>query len=113
MGDPKNQQTPPRPAPAARPSAEQLREQQAIAAAMLIGEQMRRADRSHVFWYAKRIGFLAAGFAVFMLLMLFAMWRVRPEFNPMGWMLAMAAVAAGGIAAVYWAYTEDKRHRDQ
>lgn len=112
MGDTQKQPRPPRP-PAVRPSADQLREEQAIAAAMLIGEQMHHADRTHVFWYAKRVGFLVAGFAVFMLLMLFAMWRVRPEFNPTGWMLAMAALAAGGIAAVYWAYAENKRHRDQ
>ncbi len=112
MGDARNPGPQPRPTPPARPSAEELREQQAIAAALLIGEQMRRDDRKHVYWYVKRIGFFLAGFAFFILLMLFAMWRVRQEFNPTVWMLVMAAVGAGGIAAVYWAFTEERRHPD-
>lgn len=112
MGDAKNQGSPARPASPARPSADELREQQAIAAAMLIGEQMRREDRKHIYWYVKRVGFLLAGFSVFVLLMLFAMWRVRPEFNPTAWMLVTAAMGAGGVAAAYWAYAEDRRHRD-
>lgn len=110
MRDAKNQG--PRPGPPARPSAEDLREQQAIAAAMLIGEQMRRDDRKQVYWYAKRIGFFLAGFAFFILLMVFTMWRIRQEFNPTGWMLATSAVGAGGLAMAYWAYAEDRRHRD-
>lgn len=112
MSDTKTPGPPTRPAPAARPSAEELREQQAIAAAMLVGEQMRREDRKHVYFYVKRIGLFLFVFALFVLLILFAMWRVRPEFNPTAWMLVTAALGAGGIAAVYWAYAEDRRHRD-
>lgn len=110
--DAKDPGPPVRPASPARPGADELREQQAIAAAMLIGEQMRLDDRKQIYWYVKRFGFLLAGFAFFVLLMLFAWWRVRPEFNPTLWMLVTAAIGAGGIAAAYWAYAEDRRHRD-
>ncbi len=88
---------------------DELREQQAIAAAMLIGEQLRREDRKQVHWLAKRLGIFAAAMSMFGLLILFAYSRMREDFQPAIWMLMIGAAGAAGIVAAYWAYVEDRR----
>ncbi len=94
---------------ATRPSADELREQQAIAAALLIGEQLRQEDRKQVRWLAKRLGAFVAVMSLFGLLILFAYSRMREEYSPTVWMLILGAVGAAGIVATYWAYTGDRR----
>jgi hypothetical protein len=96
--------------PAARPAmADELREQQAIAAALMIGEQSRHEDRKQIYWITLRIGMLTAVISIFGLLILFAYSRIRQEFNPTLWMLFIGAVGAAGAAAAYWAYAEGRR----
>jgi hypothetical protein len=112
MGDTAGKGPQSAPKPVARPTTDDLREQRAIAAAMLIGEELRREDRRQVYWYVKRFGVFIAGCSFFMLLVLFALWRVRPEFNPTFWMLTISAVGAAGVAMTYWAFAEDRRHRE-
>jgi len=97
------------PSPTARASAESMREQQAIAAAILIGEQVRREDRKHLYWLLKRLGLLVAALSFFGLLILFAYSRMRQDFSPTLWMLLIGAIGGGGVVAAYWAYTEDRR----
>ena len=105
---------PPKPAnenspPASRPTADELREQQAIAAAMLVGEQLRREDRKQVYWLAFRLGTFAALMSVLGLLILFAYSRMREDFSPTFWMLVIGAAGAAGVVTAFWAYAEDRR----
>ena len=111
MGDEGKTPVPAREKPpaAARATADELREQQAIAAAMLIGEQSRREERKQHIWLAKRLGFFIAAMSIFGLLILFAYSRIREDFRPTLGMLAIGGVGAVGIVAMYWAYTEQRR----
>lgn len=92
-----------------RPSADEIREQQAIAAAMMIGEQSRREDRRQIYWVALRIGVFVAIMALLGLLILFAYSRIREDYNPTFWMLAIGALGAAGVTVAYWAHTEGRR----
>ena len=111
MGEQPQKPGPPREPKAApaRPTSGELREQQAIAAAMMIGEQMRREDRKQIHWLTKRLGFFTTAMSVFGLLILFAYSRMREDYHPTVSMLIIGAIGAVGAVAVYWAYTEERR----
>jgi hypothetical protein len=87
-----------------------IREQQAIAAAMMIGEELRRGDRSQTHALAKRIGFFMASMAVFGLVVLFGYARLAgDEFNPYPYMIMLGLLAAASVVAAYWGYAESRR----
>ena len=93
--------------------AQTMREQEAIAAARLVGEQMRREDRSTAYFYAKRIGLFVSALSLAGMAMLFAYTQLaRGDFSPTVGMLALAFLAAGGASLAYWAHTESKRSGD-
>lgn len=90
-----------------------LREQQAIAAAQLIGEEMRREDRQRSITIAKRLVPVVVVFLVVLLLLLFAYYRMAgDDFNPLPWAFGIAIL--GGITAVGWYLaTAESRRKDQ
>jgi len=98
-----------KPAPTPRPTADDLREQQAIASAILLGEQLRREDRKQLYWLVLRLGIFSAAMSGFGLLILFAYSRMREDFSPTFWMLVIGALGGVGVVAAYWAYAEDRR----
>ena len=94
-------------------TSDMLREQQAIAAAIMIGEEMRRSDRTETYVLARRIGIFVVAMAVCGLVILFGFARLAgDEFNPFPYMLLLGLVAAGGGAAAYWGYVEARRHKE-
>jgi hypothetical protein len=98
-----------RPTPASRASADELREQQAIAAALLVGEEMRREERKQLHQLARRLGVFCTVMAVIGLLILFAYARIRQDFSPTFWMLLIGALGAAAATAAYWGYAEGRR----
>lgn len=94
--------------------ADAMREEQAIAQAMLMGEQARREGRSDLYFYAKRIGLFTVALGFAGLLMLFAYARISGgDFNPIPGMFGLGILTAGGAVAAYWAVTEAARSRDE
>jgi len=90
-----------------------LREQQAIAAAQLVGEEMRREDRKRAMKLARRFVPLVAVFAVVLLLILFAYYRMAADdFNPLPWVLGIAVFAAAAAVLGYLGYVESNREDD-
>ncbi len=60
-----------------------MREQEAIAAAMMLSEQMRREDRGTTYFYVKRIGLSVSALSLAGMIMLLAYTQLtRGEFNP-------------------------------
>ncbi len=87
-----------------------LREQQAIAAAMMLGEKMRREERNHLYWYAKRIGMFAVALALVGLVMLFGYVQLtQGDFSPTVPVLLIGGAAGLGAVLWYWAHTEERR----
>lgn len=105
----------PAPAPGESPGAgDALREQQAIAAAMLVGERMRREERKQLYWYAKRVGIFTIALAAMGLVMLFGYAQLsKGEFNPTLLMIVLGAVAGVGAVVTYWAHTEERRSAEE
>ena len=90
-----------------------IQEQQAIAAAMMIGEQMRRDQRAGVYFYAQRISLFVSGLAFMAMIMLYAYSRLsRGEFNPLIGMIFLGLIMAGGASVSYWASTEMRRAKE-
>lgn len=90
-----------------------LREQQAIAAAMMIGEEMRRSDRTQTYILTRRMGIFFAAMAVIGLVLLFGFARLAgDDFNPFPYMILLGLVAAGSAVAAYWGHAESRRHED-
>lgn len=97
---------------AAKPASAEdaIREQQAIAAAMMIGEELRRSDRTQMYVLARRVGFFTASMAVFGLVVLFGYARLAgDEFNPYPYMIVLGLIVAGSAVAAYWGYAESRR----
>lgn len=91
-----------------------MREEQAIAQAIMMGEQARLEGRSDLYFYAKRIGLFSVALGIAGLFMLFAYARLSGgDFNPIPTMFGLGILTAGGAVAAYWASTESSRSRDK
>jgi hypothetical protein len=102
-----------RPPAAAQLTPDALREQQAIAAAMMIGENMRRGDHAQTYKLTRRLAVFVGAMAVFGLVILFALTRFAGDsFNPYPYMIGLGLVASASAAAVYWGYAASKRRGD-
>lgn len=99
------------PAPAeGQEKASEFQEQQAIAAAMMLGEQMRRENRSQRYFYVQRISLFVSGLSFMAMIMLYAYSQLsRGEFNPLIGLIFFAFVMSGAASVSYWAYTEMRR----
>lgn len=84
-------------------------EDAAIAAALLIGQEMQSDDRAYYQWLAKRVGLLVAGLGLLGFVMLFGLGMINPgERNLIPWMLVMAVILVAGSALAYWGFTGDR-----
>lgn len=93
--------------------ASRFQEQQAIAAAMILGEQMRRDNRSQKFFYVQRIALFVSGLSFMAMVMLYAYSQLRRgEFNPLIGLIFFAFVMAGAASVSYWAYTEMRHAKE-
>lgn len=100
--------------PAASPPSDALREQQAIAAAMIIGEEMRQSDRALMYVLTYRIAAFVGIMSVIGLVILFGFARIAGEsFNPFPYMIGLGILAAGSAVAAYWGYAESRRGPDR
>lgn len=87
-----------------------LTEQEAIAAAKVIGERMRQEDRGPIYWYAKRIGIAAVVLGIAGLVMLLGYTKLtRAEGTPIFGMLLLAGFSGAGAVLSYWGHVESKR----
>jgi len=94
--------------------ASTFQEQQAIAAAMMLGEQMRRDNRSQKYFYIQRISLFASVLSFGAMIMLFAYSRLKQgEFNPLVGLIFFAFIMAGAASVSYWAYTEMRRAKEE
>ena len=90
-----------------------FQEQQAIAAAMMIGEQMRRDNRVQVYFYTQRIALFVSALAFIAMIMLYAYSRLRGgDFNPILGLISFGLVMAGGASVSYWAHAESRRAKE-
>ena len=89
---------------------QKLAEQEAIAKALLIGEQMRREDNSDIAWYARRIGIAISVVGFVLLLMLFAFTTMSKDAGiPIMGLLTTAAIIGAGAVTAYWGYSNSKK----
>jgi drug/metabolite transporter (DMT)-like permease len=109
-------QEPPQPAPPAEPDAaeaerrQNLTEAEAIAAAMLIGERMRREQNAGVYFYTRRIGAFGAALSFAGLLLLLTYSRLDRDFSPFIWMVLLTIGMFAGGLAWYWAFSRANRN---
>ncbi len=90
-----------------------FQEQQAIAAAMMIGEQMRRDGRAQAYFYTQRIALFVSVLAFMAMIMLYAYSRLREgEFDPILGLFCLALVMAGAASVSYWAHAESRRAKE-
>lgn len=89
-------------------AARQFREQQAIASAMMIGEEMRRESQAQLRFYAQRLGVFVFLLAVLGIIVLYAYARLKGDFNPLLGMLILGFTAAVGATVSYWAHVESR-----
>lgn len=90
--------------------ADVLREQQAIASALLIGEKMRRSDRAETYGLMFRLAVFVGIMMAVGLMVLFGYARIAGEsFNPFPYMIALGIGVAGSAAVAYWGYVESRR----
>ena len=89
----------------ARPMVSPTKEQQAVAAALAIGEQLDRARYDEVYYYAKRVG-LGVGLLSLggMALVVGYMLLNQEGFSPIPWFVGLAIVAIAGFGASLWAF---------
>ncbi len=93
-----------------KPPADALREQQAIASALLIGEEMRRSDRAQTYTLTFRLAVFVGVMMLVGLMVLFGYARIAGEsFNPYPYMIVLGVAAAGSAAVAYWGYAESRR----
>lgn len=86
-----------------------LTEQEAIAEALRIGEEMRRESDHHTAWYARRIGIAISVLGIALISMLFAYTVLdKSDSVPLLGMVATAAVIAVGVIVTWWGYTREK-----
>lgn len=91
-----------------------IQEQQAIAAAMMIGEEMRRDQRAGVYFYAQRISLFVSVLAFMAMIVLYAYSRLREgEFNPVIGLIFLGLIMAGSASVSYWAWTEMRRAKEE
>lgn len=91
-----------------------LQEQQAIAAAMMVGEQMRRDNRSQVYFYIQRIALFVSVIAFMGMIIVYAYSRLRGgDFNPVLGLVLLGLVMAGGASVSYWAHAESRRAKEE
>jgi len=89
-------------------------EQQAIAAALMLGDQMRRENRSQVYFYVQRIGLFVAVLGMMGMVMLFGYTQLsKGEFNPMIGMILLGLVMAGGASTSYWGYVQSRHAKEE
>ena len=99
--------------PGADDASLSFQEQQAIAAAMMIGEQMRRDNRSQAYFYAQRIALFISVLAFMAMIMLYTYARLKGgEFNPIFGLVFLGLVMAGGASVSYWAHAESRRAKE-
>ncbi len=90
-----------------------FQEQQAIAAAMMIGEQMRRDNRVQIYFYTQRIAFFVSVLAFMAMIMVYAYSRLRGgDFNPILGLVFFGLLMAGGASVSYWAHAESRRAKE-
>ena len=99
--------------PGADDAPPSFQEQQAIASAMMIGEQMRRDSRSQAYFYTQRIALFISVLAFMAMIMLYAYARLRGgEFNPIFGLIFLGLIMAGGASVSYWAHAESRRAKE-
>ena len=90
-----------------------FQEQQAIAAARMLGEQMRRDDRSQAYFYTQRIALFISVLAFLAMIMLYTYARLRGgDFNPILGVVFLGLIMAGGASVSYWAAAELRRAKE-
>lgn len=90
-----------------------LQEQQAIAAAMMVGEQMRRDNRAQVYFYIQRIALFVSVIAFMGMIIVYAYSRLRGgDFDPVLGLFLLGIVMAGGASVSYWAHVESRRAKE-
>lgn len=105
------------PEPSAAPDAaskdepKNMAEAEAIAAAIMIGEKMRREQKSGAYFYARRLGLFGAGLCFAGLMILFTYTRLKRDFSPTIPMILLTLGLFAGGAVWYWAYS--RTHRDE
>ncbi len=101
--------------PGASDASRNFQEEQAIAAAMMIGEEMRRDDRAQTYFYTQRIALFVSVLAFMSMIMLYAYWRLKGgEFNlnlKLG-LFFLGLLMAGGASISYWAHAESRRAKE-
>ena len=99
--------------PGAGDASRKFQEQQAIAAAMMIGEQMRRDGRAQAYFYTQRIALFVSVLAFMAMIMLYAYSRLREgEFNPVLGLFFLGLLMAGAASVSYWAHAESRRAKE-
>jgi hypothetical protein len=93
-----------------RVPSDTLREQQAIAAAMFFGDEMRRDGRAQTNTITLRLAGVVGIMSLIGLVILFGFARIAGDsFNPFPYMIVLGIVAAGSAVAAYWGFTESRR----
>ena len=94
-------------------AAGSIQEQQAIASAMMVGEQMRRDNRVQVYFYTQRIALFVSALAFMAMFMLYTYSRLKGgDFNPILGLIFFGIIMAGGASVSYWAHTESRRAKE-
>lgn len=90
-----------------------MTEEDAIAKAIQIGEEMRRDSNTDIAWYAKRIGLglFGLGFMLLLILIAYTIMNKSGE-RPVVALLFTGAIIAGGAITAYWGYTHSKGPSD-
>lgn len=91
------------------PTISAAREQEAVAAAMAIGNQVLEDDNQQVYYYAKRIGAFVSVLSIFGVVIIAGYMQLnRDEFNAIPWFVLTALVGLLGIATATWAHRRSK-----
>lgn len=86
-----------------------LTEEEAIAEALRIGEEMHRESDQHTAWYARRVGIAICVLGIALLSMLFAYTVLDKsgDIPIIGLLFTAALTGAGGFVA-WWGFTREK-----
>ncbi len=90
--------------------ARRLSEQEAVAAALAIGAQVRRGHDEETYRYARRFGLFAAAMGLLSFIIVYSYARLRgAAFSPLPWYFLSGTLAVAGIATFAWANKPARR----
>lgn len=79
------------------------KEQQAVAQALAIGQQMSRSNYQEVYYYGKRIGFFVGLLSIGGIALVAGYKMLNPEtFQPVPWFLGLTLTAVAGFGTTLW-----------